>query len=248
MASLDPKRFVQTLQALGRDPQIARLYALRELGRHEADAILSLLEALLELIRAGDPLARAGIGPTMAALVSEPLRSRREEIEARALAEGRSAVSALFSGAAARQEMDKDVAAKNDAMAFSQTLGHLKTMARLTRNPDELARLATLSEPSVVRNALINPRLTEGVVVRIASRRPARPEPLVEIWNSPRWATRLEVRRALVFNPYLPPEIGAKIVPTLAEADLRVIARDGSLHPDVRAQAQALLARSGVAG
>jgi hypothetical protein len=243
MASLDPSCFSKTMVALGRDPQIARLYALRELGRHEAGEILSLLEALLARTRVGDAQARDAIGPTMGALLSEPLKGRREEIERRALEEERTAVTALFTGAAARQEMDKDVAAKNDAQAFSQTLGHLKTMARLTRNPDQLARLALLSDPTVVRNALINPRLTEQVVVRIAARRPARPEPLIEIWSSPRWSARLEVRRALVFNPYLPPEIGAKIVPTLGDADLRQIARDGSLHADVRAQASALLQR-----
>jgi hypothetical protein len=248
VSPLEPRRLVQTLNALGREPEIAKRYALRELSRHEATEILALLEQLLARVREGDGAAKAVLGPLLAALHSVPLRGRREEIERRALEEGRESVVALFSGARARREMDQGVAAKHDALAFSQTLGHLKTMARLTKNPDELAKLALFSNPSVVRNALINPRLTEQVVVRIASRRPARPEPLIEIFNAPRWSSRLEVRRALVFNPYLPPSIGAKIVPTLSEADLKLVAQDGSLHPDVRAQAQALLSRGQRAG
>ncbi|HVE81444.1 MAG TPA: hypothetical protein VND93_01295, partial [Myxococcales bacterium] len=93
---------------------------------------------------------------------------------------------------------------------------------------------------SVVRNALINPRLTEELVVRIAARQPARPEPLLEIWKS-RWSSRAAVRRALVFNPYLPPEIGAKIVPLLSGPELSELASFGSAHPALREQARLLL-------
>lgn len=88
---------------------------------------------------------------------------------------------------------------------------------------------------------LQNPRLTEEVVVRIAARRPARPEPLTQIWRSPRWSVRPMVRRALVFNPYLPPEIAAKIVPLLTNIDLQEIASDGGVHPSLREQARILL-------
>jgi hypothetical protein len=108
-----------------------------------------------------------------------------------------------------------------------------------------LARLVTVSNPSVVRNALLNPRLTEALVVRMAARRPARPEPLVEIWKSSRWSSRQAVRRALVFNPYLPPEVGVKIVPLLNGSDLSELAGDTSVHPSLREQAARLLAAGG---
>src|SRR6185295_2917081 len=129
-------------------------------------------------------------------------------------------VADLFPEGPPRQEMTAGAAAKADARVFTQSMGHLKQQARLTRDPDVLSRLATVSNPSVVRQALLNPRLTEPLVVRMAARRPARPEPLVEIWKSPRWSARHSVRRALVFNPYLPPEVGAKIVPLLNSSDL----------------------------
>ena len=118
---------------------------------------------------------------------------------------------------------------------FTQPLGHLKQQARLTRDPDELARLATASDPSVVRNALINPGSPSPWWC--ASRRAARPpEPLVELWKCSHWSPRPAVRRALVFNPYLPPELGAKIVPLLRARTWRSPERQ-----ETRLRAKALL-------
>ena len=105
--------------------------------------------------------------------------------------------------------------------------------------------MAVASHPTVVREVLKNPRLTEAVVVRIAARRPARPEPLTEIWLSARWSQRPAVRRALVLNPYLPPEVGAKIVPLLLHAELEEVAADSGLHTSLRQQAKTLLAGEG---
>jgi hypothetical protein len=150
-------------------------------------------------------------------------------------------VETLFPAGTPAQEYNVDAAARADAKLFTQSLGHMKTQARLTRNPDQLARLAVASHAEVVRNVLLNPRLTEEIVVRIAARRPARPEPLLEIWHSSKWSSRPMVRRALAFNPYLPPEVGAKIVPLLSVMDLKELSRDNGVHPALREQAKALL-------
>jgi len=120
----------------------------------------------------------------------------------------------------------------------------LKSRARLTRNPDELSRFAVASNPAVIREVLKNPRLTEDLVVRIAARRPARPEPLEEIWKSVKWNNRPAIRKALVFNPYLPPETGAKIVPLLGRHDLRELAADSKVHLSIREMAAKLSAAS----
>jgi hypothetical protein len=63
----------------------------------------------------------------------------------------------------------------------------------------------------------------------------------VEIWKSTRWSSRHAVRRALVFNPYLPPEVGVKIVPLLNGNDLAELAADYSVHASLREQAARLL-------
>lgn len=149
-------------------------------------------------------------------------------------------VTFVFTEGEAVQFYELDAAARADAKLFTLPLGVLKSRARLTRNPDELSRLAIASNPAVIREVLKNARLTEDLVVRIASRRPARPEPLIEIWKSERWNNRPAIRKALVFNPYLPPETGVKIVPLLGPADLREVARDPKLHLSVRELAQRL--------
>jgi len=150
-------------------------------------------------------------------------------------------VETLFTEAPPKLEYHLDAAKRADAKLFSQSLGYLTTQARLTRNPDELSRLAVASNPAVIRNVLLNSRLTEALVVRIAARRPARPEPLLEIWRSPKWSLRPAVRKALVFNPYFPTEAGVKIVPLLASAELKELANDHAVHPTLAEQARALL-------
>lgn len=233
------------LKAVAADPEIARRSAARELLVLDPPEVVGVIAALIALARGGEPSARGALGAVTSCLRADPhLRARAPELAHAATAAGLPTVAALFAHGPAQLELDAGVAAKSDAQAFSMTLGHLKSLARMTRNPDQLARLASMSDPTIVRNALLNPRLTEPGVVRIASRRPARPEPLVEIWSSPRWSMRHAVRRALVFNPYLPPEIGAKIVPLLPEADLRELASAGSVHPALRAQAEILCAAS----
>jgi hypothetical protein len=151
-------------------------------------------------------------------------------------------VTLVFAEGEAVMSYEADAAARADAKLFTLPLGVLKSRARLTKNPDELSRFAIASNPAVIREVLRNARLTEELVVRIASRRPARPEPLIEIWKSPRWNNRPAVRKALVFNPYLPPETGVKIVPLLGPADLRELSTDGKVHLSVRELAARLSA------
>lgn len=129
---------------------------------------------------------------------------------------------------------------KADPRLAHLTLGHKKSLARAHRDPDLLARLAAEGEPVVVRELLRNPQLTEAFALRIASRRPCRPETLRCLWQERRWRTRPAVRRALARNPYLEPEVALKIVPSLPAGDLDDIAADGTLHPLVRAVARAV--------
>jgi hypothetical protein len=195
---------------------------------------------MVDQAQGGQLPARVALTALLAALEREAA-GRVPGLASAADAAGRDAVAALFTQEAPRRELDPSAAAKADARAFTQPVGHLTWKARLTRNPDELARLASASDPRVVRNVLLNPRLTEGAVVRVAARRPVRPEVLAEIWRSPRWSARHEVRRALAFNPYLPPELGARLVPLLRPSDWSELAQDGAIHPEVLAQAARLL-------
>jgi len=129
---------------------------------------------------------------------------------------------------------------KPDPRLAHLTLGHKKSMARVHRDPDLLARLAAEGEPVVVRELLRNPQLTEPFAVRIAARRPCRPGTLRCLYDERRWRTRPAVLLALVRNPYLETELALKILPTVAPAELLEIEKDGSLHALVRAMAQKL--------
>jgi hypothetical protein len=236
------RRLARRLHALAGGPDLRRKAAARELARLDPTDATELIQDLLELSQEGWEPANCVLSSFVAALGIEasaiPYAGALRRL---ASLQDLSAVAALFPESAPRAKLDPNEAARRDAKLFNDTLGHLKTKARLTRNPDELAKVAMVSEPSVIRNALINPRLTEALVVRIAARRPARPEPLVEIWKCTKWSSLHAVRRALVFNPYLPPEVGAKIVPLLNTTDLAELANDRSVHRWLREQAVLLL-------
>lgn len=237
------------LHGLSGEVEILRKAAARELARYDPLDANELVDHLISLARSGWEPATHVLAAFVTALGLEASQiPYAEELKRLAQVQSLPSVEDLFADGPARRELDAGAAAKADAKVFTQSLGHLKQQARLTRDPDVLSRLATVSNPSVVRNALMNPRLTEPLVVRMAARRPARPEPLVEIWKSTRWSARHAVRRALVFNPYLPPEVGAKIVPLLNSTDLAELAADSSVHPSLREQAERLLAQGPGAG
>ena len=245
----EAQAIARRLHALRGSADILRKAAARELARHDPLEGNELISHLIALSREGWEPASAVLASFVAALGTEAEQiPYADSLRRLARIQSLDSVADLFAEGPARQEMDPGAAAKADATAFSQSLGHLKQAARLTRDPDVLSRLATVSNPAVIRNALINPRLTEALVVRMAARRPARPEPLIEIWKSPKWSVRHAVRRALAFNPYLPPEVGAKIVPLLNASDLQELANDSSVHASLREQARRLLeARPGQA-
>jgi hypothetical protein len=104
-----------------------------------------------------------------------------------------------------------------------------------------MARLAVEGDARVIRELLLNPKMTEGMAIRIAARRPAKAETLVEIWKSPKWSVRPSVRKALAMNPYTPPDVSLKILPHLLKADLKAIAGDRALNGSVRELARKLL-------
>jgi hypothetical protein len=238
----DALETVLHLRSLAGGPDVTRLAAARLLARLPPIDATELLHEIIGLAREGSEHARGVLPSFTRALEMEaaniPYASALRRIAA--LSEQRE-VETLFPAGGPAQEYDADAAARADARLFTQSLGHMKTQARLTRNPDQLARLAVASNAEVVRNVLINPRMTEDIVVRIAARRPARPEPLLEIWRSSKWSSRPMVRRALAFNPYLPPEVGSKILPLLSVSDLKELSRDNGVHPALREQARVLL-------
>ncbi|MBI5548065.1 MAG: hypothetical protein HY901_29650 [Deltaproteobacteria bacterium] len=153
-------------------------------------------------------------------------------------------VAALFIRDAPALQIDPGLVDQPDPVIGHLTLGHKKMLARKV-DADRIGRFALEPDSRVIRELLLNPRLTEDMVLRIVSRRPARVPVLMEIWRSTRWSVRRRVRQALAMNPYTPPEVALKVLPQLTREDLSAIASDGALHPSVRALA-ARLCRPGL--
>lgn len=225
---------------------LRRSTAARLLAEMEPPLAALALAALARGNGAAQRVAIAAVGQALAAPGSVLGYERTAEIYAAAAERGLVEVTSLFVSPPARREWvaPRD---KPDPRLARLTLGHKKAMARANRDPDLLARLAAEGEPSVVRELLRNAQLTEPFAVRIASRRPIRPETLRCFYESRRWRVRPAVVLAVVKNPYVETEVALKLLPFLGAGELEEIARDGALHPMVRELAGKLAAERGAA-
>ena len=104
-----------------------------------------------------------------------------------------------------------------------------------------LRKLLKDQDPMVIRSLLLNPRLTESEVLKIASLRPTSPRILEEVFHNATWVARYRVKKALVCNPYSPPSIAVHLLKFLLLSDLREIAQFENLHLAVKEIAHQLL-------
>lgn len=233
---------------------LARRLAVLEEGRIRARAAARHLAALDPALgaRVLGVIVRGGGGPFRAAAAAvaralgEPGRDLPyawlADAYAVAAGEGLDEVTALLVSPPPRKAWTEP-RDKADPRTAHLTLGHKKALARANRDPDLLARLAAEGEPTIVRELLANPQLTEEFVVRIAARRPCRPSTLRCVWEARRWRSRTAVALAVARNPYAETGLVLGILPVLGAAELREIADDGALHPLVRAVADRLASR-----
>lgn len=113
------------------------------------------------------------------------------------------------------------------------TLGERRAMSKGWVK-DKLDRLLSDPDPIVIANILNNPRITEKEIVKIASKRPNSPKILMLISTHKKWGTRYTIKKALVQNPYTPPRISLGLLEFLFTQDLKQVAKDDNLHPQVR--------------
>jgi hypothetical protein len=212
----------------------------RALAALEPGRAAETIAALMAQGAAGDaPAAIAAVGQALLDPLGGLGYDRLADLYAAAAGLGLGQVTALLLSPPPRRAWEEPFD-KPDARLAHLTLGHKKSLARVHRDPDLLARLAAEGEPAVVRELLRNPQLTEPFAVRIAARRPCRPGTLRCLHEERRWRTRPAVLLALVRNPYLETELALKILPSVAAVELLEIEKDGSLHPLVRAMASRL--------
>jgi hypothetical protein len=113
------------------------------------------------------------------------------------------------------------------------TLGERKSLAR---KPDRamLERLVNDPHPDVIRRLLVNPRLTEDDVVRVAAKRPGRSEVLAAIARAPKWLHRPRIRLALLLNPDMPLDLAVPIAALLRRNELKLVAEYTYIHATLR--------------
>ncbi len=165
----------------------------------------------------------------------------KEEVYSLAAAAGRrDAVRMLLPVAAARAAHQDEL--RNDPGIEEMPLGMQKWKAR-GRDPDLLSRLALVPHPDVVSIWLANPRTTEPEVLRVAARRPAASQCLLEILKSKRWASRSRLQEGLAQNPYTPSHVAAGLLHLLSTPLLEKVAHTGVLHALVRETAREIVER-----
>ena len=121
------------------------------------------------------------------------------------------------------------------------SLGHRKSLAKSPKW-NVIRKLLKDQEPTVIRDLLLNARLTEAELLKIASLKPTSPQVLEEIFRSPKWIARYRVKKALVCNPYCPPSVAVHLLKFLLVSDLRDIVGFENLHLAVKKTAHQLLA------
>jgi hypothetical protein len=113
------------------------------------------------------------------------------------------------------------------------TVGERKSLARRPTRAF-MDRLLCDPHPAVVLRLLVNPRLTEDDVVRLAARRQDKPEVLRVLAQSPRWLRSRRVRVALACNPDTPLDISTRLVRLMMRSELELIATSPTVPVSVR--------------
>jgi hypothetical protein len=114
------------------------------------------------------------------------------------------------------------------------TLGERKALARRP-DRDTVQRLLRDPHPDVIRALLGSGRVTEDDIVRLAAKRPCRPDVIAEIARNPRWAHRSRVRMAIALNPDTPIDIATGIVGLLMRQELRLVIEATHVSAGLRA-------------
>lgn len=154
-----------------------------------------------------------------------------EAINLAARAGGRHGVGWYLLSPRAHRALD-DRVAKN-MRAESMSLGHRKAAASQA-DRRMLDRLVHDPHPMVVERLCRNPRIQEGHMLTIATRRPTTTELLETVARSTRWMRNRHVREALAQNPYIPTGLALRLLPTLRPTVLRSMPHSSQLHDTVK--------------
>jgi hypothetical protein len=226
---------VRRLRALP-EPVMREVVLVEELVRAAPLEGVQILGELLAAARSGRAPDDLVAATAMAGALGRLPYGTSAALYEAAKMNARGDVARLFFASASESEPPPEPERYVPGTGRALTLGERKALARGGRRELLVALLAD-PDSQVIRALLENPRLTEKDVVTVAARRPVRADVLRTIFHS-RWLRRYHVKRALVMNPWLPVELAVRLLPSLVEADRRLVADDANLAPAVRQAAR----------
>lgn len=218
---------------------------LEEAGIHRAARALEFVARLAEQ---ADPAALQVIAAVMPVLTNPQRKMWVDAVRQTAKREALLSLERLLVRRAKHGEEFVDEQAESSVSLPLEpggrplSLGERRALARKPSR-DILDKLLADPHPLVIQNLLVNPRLTEDDVVRMAARRPAHRAVIVEIARSPKWMARARVRQAVVLNPGTPTEIAVPALPQLSRTELLDVVALTLLPIVVRSAARDLLER-----
>jgi hypothetical protein len=216
------------------DPALAVSFIRHELARMTADEGAALIAEIGAGVETRDPGSMRLMLVISIALAHPECEELRAAIAKAVAARGDHDAARRLVGEGARLEVGEEAFEVPDfGKGRPLTLGERKSLAR-RRDRQLLARVLRDPSPDVIRILLGNPALTESDVLRLCARRPVAPQVLREVFCSPRWMVRYQVRLAICRNPYTPIELALSIVPHLTVQDARELANSPDLADALR--------------
>lgn len=224
------RKLVRSLLSLG-DSELRQAYAADMLLTYAPALLADALDDMAEQSESFDPSAREALVSVIFAMnlpqCEAAVQRLREEAAGRNLVwlerllRVRPVLREPAEGPASDDEIDES-RIPDYGRGRVLTLGERKSLARRP-DRDTIERIILDPHPDVIRRVLVNPRLTEELVVRLATRRPCPRGVLAEIARSPRWSNRARVRLALVLNPGLPEDIAVRLASLLMRQELALV-------------------------
>jgi hypothetical protein len=223
------------------EPLALRVATARERLRSSASIAAGHLEVVLLAARQGDARARRSLLACCIALVQAGSEPWAQALERQASDQSLPALAALFGDVDPHHAIrwpgrlpDPCVSRERAALVSRSSL----TQRLQARWMLPLDRILAHPDPQVVRGLLRSPALRLPEALAIAARRPTSDALVDELAHSLRWMARVEVRQALVANPFVRPRVALLLLPTILAPARRALGH-GAVHPLVRAAAAA---------
>jgi hypothetical protein len=215
------------------DADVRVAWVRSELRRMDAGELAELISIVVAYADARTPPYADLLLAISVALADASCDSLRAAVVAAAGARGYANVALLFERPGGEPGEPDQERMPDFGKGRPLTLGERKSLAR-RRDRNLIARVLRDPHHDVIRILLGNPALTEEDVVRLCARRPIAPEVLREVFASTRWIVRYHVRRALVLNPFTPPDVALQLAAHLTDQDARLVADSGELPEALR--------------